>query len=310
MSGRVLVTPRSLSRDPEAEVFEPLRRRGFELVCPTPGERPNEATLREAIGEVVGYIAGVEPISRAVLEQGTQLRAISRNGTGVDNIDLEAAEELGITVRRAAGANARGVAELTLGLMLDLARGISSGDAEVKRGNWTRRKGIELPGRTLGLVGCGQVGQDVARLALAFGMSVLAYDHYPDPHFAPGGSFRYAGLDELLAESDIVSLHCPPPPDGSAVIDRRAVSLMPRGAYLINTARAGLVDWAAVEEAVDTGGLGGFAVDSYADEPPEPDSLIRNPATVATPHIGGYTEESVERASRIAVENLIEELER
>ena len=148
------------------------------------------------------------------------LKVISRNGTGINTIDLQAAMRLDIEILRAEGANARGVAELTLGVILSLTRSIPFSDANLKHERWERRKGLELQGRTLGLIGCGKIGQLVCQLALAFGMQVIAYDAFPDRKFSPGPGFRFVDLEEVLAKSEIISFHCPEQSNGRPILDR------------------------------------------------------------------------------------------
>lgn len=305
MGGKIAVTPRSLSRGGHP-ALAPLERAGYELIFPTPGRQPSVDDLRGALPACVGYLAGVEPIPGELLRDCPQLRVISRNGAGVDNVDLEAARGLGIAVERAAGANAGGVAELAIALMLAGLRHVPWSDRCLKQGGWGRREGLEIRGRTLGVVGCGQIGRLVAQLGVGLGMRVRAYDLYPDEAFVPNGDFAYAPLETLLREADVVSLHCPP--EERPVIGGAAVALIKQGAYLINTARAALVDEEAVLEALETGRLRGFATDVYEREPPELTPLLRHERVICTPHAGGLTEESVARATEAAVGNLLKVL--
>ena len=175
----------------------------------------------------------------------------------------------------------------------------------MKDRRWERTKGIELEGRVLGLVGCGKVGRIVARLALALDMHVVAYDLYPDDSFTPSPRFRYVSLEKLLAAADIISLHCPPPQDGKPVIDEKTIGGMKPGVFLINTARAALVDEDAAIRALDSGRIAGLTVDAYRVEPPARWDLVEHPRVLATPHIGSYTQESVDRSCRMAVDNLL-----
>jgi D-3-phosphoglycerate dehydrogenase / 2-oxoglutarate reductase len=302
--GKILVTPRSLTKDGDP-ALELLKKAGHEVVFSTPGKQPDEEELLRLVPGCIGWLAGVEKITPRVLEAAKGLKAISRNGTGIDNVDLDAAKRLGIAVLRAEGANARGVAELAFGMVLALARSIPFGDAALKAGKWERRQGVELEGKTLGLVGCGKIGRMVARFALAFDMKVLAYDAYPDASFAPGPGFRFAKLDEVLSQSHAVSLHCPHKPGEPALIDAAAIAKMRKGALLVNTARAGLVDAAAVRKALDEGKLAGYGVDVFDKEPPEPGPLSVHDRVIMSAHVGGYTAESVSRATQVAVENLL-----
>jgi D-3-phosphoglycerate dehydrogenase len=301
---KILITPRSLTKDGDP-ALDLLTREGFELVFSTPGKMPEEAELIRRLPGCVGYLAGVEPITGAVLEAADTLQVISRNGTGISTIDLQAAQRLNIKIMRAEGANARGVAELTLGVILGLIRSIPFSDARMKRGSWERRKGLELQRRSLGLIGCGKIGQLVCQLALAFGMEVLAYDAFPDQRFAPAPRFRFTTLEDVLANSDIISLHCPEQADGRAILDSKRLRLLKAGVFIVNTARASLIDETAILEALHEGRVAGLALDVYNREPPAGSQLLSDDRVIATPHIGGYTTESVSRATLVAVENLL-----
>jgi phosphoglycerate dehydrogenase-like enzyme len=301
---KILVTPRSLTKagDPALDL---LTKDGFEIVFSTPGSMPPVDELIRLLPGCVGYLAGVESITAAVLEAATDLKVISRNGTGINTIDLEAARRLNIEILRAEGANARGVAELTLGLILSLIRSIPFSDASMKRDLWERRKGLELQGRILGLIGCGKIGQLVSQLGLAFGMFILAYDADPDQNFTPGPGFRFAGLEEVLADSEIISLHCPEQADGRPILDHERLHRLKHGVFVVNTARSTLIDEAAILEAIHEGRVAGLALDVFNREPPETTPLLSDDRVIVTPHIGGFTSESVSRAALAAVKNLI-----
>lgn len=303
----MIVTPRSLSKEGHP-LLDRIREAGYEIIFPSPGLQPSTVQLAYCIGEAAGYLAGVEKIDAALLGAAIHLRVISRNGTGIDNIDIEKAKAMGIVVRKAEGANARGVAELAFGHILSAARGIPFASAELKAGRWTRKKGFELEGKTLGVVGCGKIGTLVSSFALAFGMKVLAYDPYPDAGFHPSPLFAYEALESVLADSDIVSLHCPPREDGKPVLDPQKLGLMRRGAILVNTARESLVDKEALLAALDSGAIAVYTVDAFDAEPPEDEEIQRHPAVIATPHVGGFTDESIDRATKAAIDNLLEEL--
>lgn len=304
---RILVTPRSLTTGGHP-ALRSLERAGYEVVFCTRGVQPDEGELLRVLPGCIGYLAGVEKISARVIETARDLKVIARNGTGVDNIDLEAARRKGVKIVRAEGVNARGVAELTIGLMLAMTRAISFSDMHLKRGEWQRRRGIELFGRTLGIVGCGSIGRQVASMALGLGMRVLAHDPYPDKSFSPGGQFAYANLPELLAQSDVVSFHCPPPRDGCPMVTRQTIAAMKNGVYLINTARAGIMEEVAVLEGLQEGRVAGLGLDVFATEPPGRSPLIEHERVVATPHIGGFSEESISRAVDLAVRGMIDYL--
>jgi len=300
--GSVLVTPRSLSRSGHP-ALQPLKDAGFEVLMPWPGRQPNEEQLLEVLPSCRAYLAGVEPITERVLAASPELRIISRNGVGMDNIDLDAAQRLGIEVKGTPGANSQGVAELALALIFDCARAVSWSDSRLKSGGWSRRKGRELSGKTLGVIGCGNIGRRLARMAAGIGMQVLGYDLFRDEELANTAGFSYAELNKVLAESDVISLHCPPA--DKPLLTAETLSLTRRGAAVVNTARDSLVNHAALLNALEKGQISAYAADVYDREPPELDALLLHERVVTTPHIGGFTEESVERATAGAVEHII-----
>lgn len=288
--------------------MERIRKAGYDLVFPSPGAQPTEAELSAVIPGAVGYLAGVERIDADLIEKAKRLKVISRNGTGTDNIDLVAAKARGIDIRKAEGANARGVAELAFGHILAAARTIAASDSALKAGKWNREKGFELEGKTLGLLGCGRIGKLVARFALAFDMNVIAFDLYPDPDFSPSGKFRFVPKEEVIVNSDIISLHCPPSADGRPVLGAMEIAAMKKGVVVVNTARQGLVDEKAMIEALGRQLARAYTIDAFDKEPPDDRSIIENAKVIATPHIGGFTEESIDRATEVAVENLLDSL--
>ena len=302
---KILISPRSLTRAGGHPALARFTEAGYELVFAPAGRQPTEAELLEILPGCVGFLAGVEPISARVLDAADGLKVIGRNGTGVSNIDLAKADELEIAICRAEGANARGVAELTLGHILAAVRSIPFADAALKGERWERRKGIELQGRTLGLVGCGSIGRIVARFAVAMDMTVLAYDLYPDASFQPSERFRYCELVELFERSDIISLHCPPAEDGRPIVNADTIARTKRGVYLINTARAALMDRDAVLAGLDAEQIAGVVVDAFDSEPPTDWRLVKHPRVIATPHIGGFTAESIARAVGVAVDKML-----
>jgi len=303
----VVVTPRSLTQSGHPQL-ERIKQAGYEIVFPSPGAQPTAQQLAASLKDAVGYLAGVEKISAEVLDGAKNLKVISRNGVGTDNVDMNKALSMGIRVCRAEGANARGVAELAFGHILAGVRHISAASAELKAGHWSRAKGFELEGKVLGLVGCGKIGKLVARFALAFDMKVVAYDPYPDLKFAPSPDFSYADFLTVFGQADVLSLHAPPASDGKPLIDSSVLSRMKKGAVIVNTAREGLVDKSAMKAALESGQISSYSTDAFDKEPPDDWELVKCPGVIATPHLGGFTEESVNRATEVAVDNLLKEL--
>ncbi len=307
MSQRVLITPRSLTEKREP-VLRQLEEAGFELIFANPGQVPSEEQLLALLPGCVGWIAGVEPISERVLRAAKELRVISRNGTGTDNIPLGLAKELGIKVERADGANARGVAELSIALIFAALRNIPELDHALRQGLWQRRSGIEISDRLVVLVGCGAVGRMVIQMALGVGARTAAYDPFPNYSFRPAevDRFRWVSFEEAIETAEVISLHCPPLENGLPLFSRSVLERLKEGCCLVNTARASLVDERAVLDSLEKGKLRAYATDVFDPEPPPAGlPLLAHPRVIATPHIGGFTAESVRRAAQAAVENLL-----
>lgn len=301
---KVLVTPRSL-KSPDHPALEPLRKAGHEIVIPAPGRLPDPDTLKKVLPGCAGWLAGVEKITEDILAAGSDLRIISRNGVGVDNIDLAAARAQGIEIANTPGANARGVAELALALMFAVARNLGVANSSIKAGGWDRVQGIELEGKVLGVVGCGQIGKILARLGVGVGMRAAGFDLYPDPAFSCEG-FEYVSLEVLTSLADVVSVHIPG--GEKPLVNAEFLSLLKPGAIVINTSRAGAVDAEAMCDALDSGRLFGYGVDVFDPEPPGVTRLTSHPRVFCTSHIGGFTGQSVLRAATAASVNIVEKL--
>jgi D-3-phosphoglycerate dehydrogenase len=261
----------------------------------TPEERPRLPELAAGFDALV--VRSTTKVTADLLRAGRRLKVVGRAGIGVDNVDVAAATELGILVVNAPTANLISATEHTFALLLALARRVAAADASVKRGEWDRKSylGMELKGKTLGIVGFGRIGQQVAERARAFGMRVVAYDPYLEPAVAEKLGAELLPLDDLLARCDVVSLHTPLTAETRNLLSAERLARLKRGALLVNCARGGLVDEAALAAALDCGQLAGAAVDVFAQEPPGSFELARHPRVVATPHIGAQTREAQER---------------
>lgn len=299
---KILVTPRSLSKSGHP-ALKTLEDKGFEILMPWPARQPNPIELEQVLPSCCGYLAGVEPISAKVIAESVDLKVISRNGVGLDNVDLEAASRAGIQVLGTPGANSQGVAELALALMLCQCRSIASSSSILKAGDWKRSKGIEIQRRTLGIIGCGQIGYRLAKMALGIGMHVIGYDLYPSQTLRDLPGFSFVTISEIQKYADVISLHCPP--SEKPLVDTGFLELCKDGVIIVNTARASLIDENAMLEAIESGKVNGYATDVYIHEPPEVSLLYGHEKVTMTPHIGGFTDESVDRATVYAVENLI-----
>lgn len=299
----ILVTPRSLSRGHPA--LDALTARGYRLVMPAPGAIPDEQTLIAALPGCVGWLAGVERVSEAVIDAAEHLRVISRNGTGIDNLPLSALERRQIRLYRAEGTNARGVAELALGLTFAGLRHILQTHEGMRAGGWPRYLGREIASARVAVIGLGAIGTTFARMCLDLGARVTGYDPMAPADRLSHPAFLRSSLDDAFTGADVVSLHAPMPEDGRPLLTTKRIAALAPGAVVVNTARAGLVDESALLSALDSGRVSTYATDVFDTEPPAPSALTAHPRTILTSHIGGFTDASVERSTIRAVENLL-----
>ena len=255
-------------------------------------------TPEQLIAEIGGYeglvVRSASKVTAAVIEAGKKLKVIGRAGAGVDNIDVPAATAKGIVVTNTPGGNASAVAELVVGLMFALARRTSAADATMKARKWDKKsfEGREVCGKTLGIIGIGQVGGRVAKMAGALGLTVLAFDPYVTPQRAKELGVQPAPLDDLLARCDYISLHVPKGKETANWIDAAKFAKMKKGVFFINCARGGIVVEKDLLAALDSGQVAGAAVDVFEQEPPADWTLASHPKVIATPHLGASTEEA------------------
>lgn len=264
--------------------------------------------LIRLVGEYDALVVRSETkVTAEVINAGKRLQVIARAGIGVDNIDVEAATKAGIAVVNAPTGNTVAAAEHTVALMLAMARNISIAHRSVKDGEWRRSAfmGIEVKNKTLGIVGLGRVGSEVAKRAQSFGMRLLAYDPFVAPEYARRLGVELLPLERVLAESDFVTLHTPLTDNSRNMISRRELGFMKQSARLINVARGELIDEAALLEALESDKLAGVALDVFAKEPPGDNPLLRHPKVVATPHLGASTQEAQREVAVEAAEQVL-----
>lgn len=282
-----------------------LQGSGLKAVMNPYGRKLTEDEVAGLIQEFqpVGMIAGVEPLTRAVMEKAPFLKAISRCGIGMDSVDLSAAEELGIVVSNTPDAPTIPVAELTIGLILTLLRSLHVSDASIRLGGWERPMGGLLHGKIVGIVGCGRIGSYVAKIVSAFGCRLIGYDPYITSH----ANVELMALEELLQLSDLISLHIPYSDNNHHIINAERIAHMKQGAVLVNASRGGLVDEVALVEALESGKLSGAAIDCFEQEP-YAGPLAGKANTLLTSHIGSYAREGRMIMEQQAVENLLKAL--
>ncbi len=245
-------------------------------------------------------VRGRTKVTAAVFAAAGRLKVVGRAGVGVDNIDLSAAKEHHVTVVNAPVSTTVAVAELAMGMMLSMARELPRADASMKAGKWLKKEfeGVELYQKTLGVIGVGRIGSAVAARATAFGMTCLGYDRFLTPDQIRTFGLKPVSLEELYAQSDVITLHVPLTAETRGMIGAAAFSQMKPGVRLICTARGGVIDEAALLTALDSGAVASAALDVFATEPPGLTPLVSHPHLVATPHVGAQTLEAQQRASK------------
>jgi len=291
-----------------SEPIEYFKENGCEVTIVPQGSKFSEEELVENMAGIDAAIVGFERITKSVIQGSKNLKVIAKHGAGVDNIDIRTATSQGIVVISAFGANSDAVADLTFGLFLSLARMIPFADRTVKEGGWPRMIGAQVNEKNLGIIGCGQVGKKVAKRALGFDMRVFVYDVVKDEAFAQKWGISYRSLDEVLAESDFLSIHVPLIDSTRKLIGRRELQLMKKGAFLVNIARGGVVDEEALYQALKEGKIRGAALDVFSSEPPEGNPLLALDSVIATPHMGGYTTEALRETGMICARGIVDAL--
>ena len=299
------VAPKAAPRSPKIVIADALPDSAADLLSREGWEvdaragRPRDELLRDLRDAEGLIVRSSTQVDANLLAAAPHLKVIARAGTGIDNVDLNAASERGILVLNAPGANSVSVAEHTCALMLTLGRSITRADAAMKNGQWTKQAllGTELQGKTLGLVGLGRIGQEVASRARAFGMQIIAHDPYISEQVAKDFDAELVTLDELCERSDFVSLHVPTTDATHQMFDADQLARCKSGLRLINTARGDLIDESALTNAIESGQIGGAGLDVFEREPPIDSRLTALPEVVATPHIAGSTKEAQELVS-------------
>lgn len=302
---RVLVTPTSYGKN-DPRLKSELELAVGEVIYNPTGKPLASSEVAELLPGVDGYIAGLDEIDRQALEKADRLKVIARYGVGVDSVDLEAAVEKGILVTNTPGANASSVAELTIALMLALARQIPEAAAATHQGLWPRLPGVAIEGKTVGIVGLGSIGKQFARRLRGFDCRILAYEPFPDMDFLHNNLVDLVGLDELLGQSDFVSLHLPLLPDTRCMVNGEFLKKVKKGACLINTSRGEIIDEDALFAALKSGHLRGAGLDAFTVEPPDPDHpLLALPQVIATPHLGAQTDAATSNMGWLAMRDCL-----
>lgn len=288
------------------EPIEVLEQHGIQLIQ-LPADIQEEAFIA-AVQEADAAIVAFNTISPNVLARAPRLKIVCKHGVGVDNIDLEAARKSGVWVTNVPNTNKHAVADFTFALMLSLARQIPAANELTKKGEWPRIFGSDVYGKTVGIIGLGNIGKEVARRSRGFDMKILAFDPYPDHSFAEKHDVSFVSLEELLAKSDFVTLHIALTEQTENCIGRKELNLMKKSAYLIHASRGGIVNEDALYDVLRDGSIAGAALDVFEQEPAREHLLFGLPNLIATSHIAGYTSGAVNEIGMTCVRNIVEVL--
>ena len=301
---KILITPRSFGKS-DPTVFKRLEDEGYELVLNTTGNILTKDDMKKLLADCDGLILGVDPVDADVIAAAPRLRAISKYGVGVDNIDLAACESRGIRVSRAQGSNTQAVADYAFALMMATARKVVPIDAACRQGNWSKIVTADIYGKTLGIIGMGAIGRAVAERARGFSMKLLGYDVFWNDEAAEKAGVRRAELSEIYSQCDFISLHVPLTEQTRNMISVKQLAMMKNTAILINTARGGLIDEDALLEALKNGSIYGAGIDAFAQEPPENEQWFTLDNVVMGAHCAASTTGAVAEMGNMAADNLI-----
>ena len=304
---KVLVTPRSFGKaDPRS--FAVLENAGLEIVRNDTGGILDKQALAAKLADCDGVVIGVDPLDADVLAAAPKLKAVAKYGVGVDNIDLAECERRGIKVSRTVGANSDAVADYAFALMLAVARRVVEIDGLCRRKDWSKLNGLDVYGKTLGLLGMGAIGKGVAARAKGFGMKILAYDPFWDEAFAAGAGIERADPERIYREADFISLHVPLTDETRGMIGSAQLAMMKPCAILVNTARGGIIDEEALLQALKNKTIYGAGIDAFEQEPPANDEWFTLPNIVLGSHSAASSNGATEKMSRMAAENLVRDL--
>ena len=304
MKGKILVTPRAFAKS-GMEQIERLRKEGWEVHVNETGKSYTKEEFISYAKDVDGIIIGVDLADKEMLDQCPNLKAIAKYGVGVDNIDMEYAQKKGIKVSRTIGSNSLSVAEHAMGLIFTLAKNTYSAVQDVKNGNWNKVYGFELQGKTIGIIGFGNIGKNLARLAQGMNMKVMAYDAMPiDTEYAEKNHIMIAEYEQLLKESDVISVHMPLTAETKDMIDKKAFAIMKSNAIVINAARGGIINEADMNKRI-----AGAGFDVFTQEPPKDSPLLKLNNFILTPHTASKTKEADDNTIRMSTANILRDLE-
>ena len=303
---KILLSPSSFGQCGE-EPMNILKQNGYELILNPFGRKLSEGEVVEIAKDCIGIVAGVEPLSKSVMDALPNLKCISRVGVGMDSVDLEYAHKKGITVVNTPDGPTKAVAEMTLAMTFSLLRKIPQADANLKNGIWKKETGNLLFGKIIGIIGLGRIGRMVAENFCKLGNTVIGYDINPDENWSKEWKIKIVNPGKLISDSDIISIHVPPNKNKIPVLGRELLLKMKNTSFLINAARGGVVDEGILFALLSNNEIAGAAIDVFSDEPYD-GAFVKLKNVVLTPHLGSYAREGKLQMEIDAVNNLINAL--
>lgn len=304
---KVLITPRSFGKT-DSGLFERLEKAGLELVRNETGAILSQDAMCELIEPCEGVILGVDPLDAQVLEHAPRLRAVSKYGVGVDNIDLAECERRGIRVSRTVGANSNAVADYAMALMLGVARRVCEIDRLCRKRDWSKITSLDMFGKTLGIIGLGAIGKCVCRRARGFEIRILAHDTHWDSEFASQYDVVRANPDKICREADFISLHCVLNDETRQIINRQRIGMMKETAIIVNTARGELIEEDALLDALKNKRIYGAGIDVFCQEPPQNPEWYELDNIILGSHCSSSSKGATEMMGALAVDNLLRDL--
>tara|TARA_B110000238_G_scaffold8270_1_gene8341 strand:+ start:143 stop:1063 length:921 start_codon:yes stop_codon:yes gene_type:complete len=303
---KILTSPSSIGQI-SPEPFDLLKSNGYEIINNPYGRKLTESEVISLASDCIGIVAGVEPLNSKVIDALPNLKCISRVGVGMDSVDISYAESKGIKVLNTPNGPTRAVAELTLGLTISLLRKIPNAHYDLKNRIWKKQTGNLLYEKKVGILGLGRIGRMVAEMFRSLGNPVIGYDLYPDLDWAEKNNIEILGLEQLLNQSDILTIHIPGNSDGSTVLNQKELSYLKDGAFIVNVSRGGVINEDALYEVLINGKLSAAALDVFSNEPYS-GKFCDLDNVILTPHIGSYAKEGKLKMEVDAVMNLINAL--
>lgn len=306
---KILITPRSFAKYNKEEIIQLLIAHGIEAEFNPVGQILSEDQLKEHLFDKDGVILGVDPLTKQVLAKAPHLKAVAKYGVGIDNIDLDYAKEHHIAVSRTVHANSNAVADYTFALLMSVSRRVVEINDGCKNGDWTKKVGLDVYGKKIGVLGLGDIGRGVVKRAKGFGMTVYGYDLYLDADYIKQNEIHFTTIAEIFKECDFITLHLPLTEKTQHLVNAELLATAKENLVLVNTARGGIVDETALYEACLNKEIFGAGIDVFETEPPEHSKLLELDNIVVGSHTAASTVGATEQMSLMAANNIIHDLE-